>query len=215
MGSGAAVATAIVRAICNALGRHLDNDQVSEMAMESEREYHGSPSGVDVAVAARNEPIYFVKDKQIQSITLGPGVFRFVIADTGINSPTVNVVRDIAEARKSDRARYDSYFWEIGSMTTVTREVLKSGSPEELGLCMNNAHNVLVSLGVSCCELDDLVAVALDKGALGAKLSGAGRGGVVIALLDDNIDQESFINDLHMAGAENVLTTVLAANAVC
>jgi len=211
MGSGAAAGVATVRAICNALGRRLNADQVSELVMESEKEYHGTPSGVDSAVVARDEPIYFVKGKPVRSITIGPGVFHFVIADTGIESATVRAVEDVRQAREGDRARYDSYFWELGSMASVAREVLRTGSPEELGLCMNHAHKVLQSLGVSCPELDHLVTAALEKGGLGAKLSGAGKGGAVIVLIDDNADPEQFAAELRTAGAERVFTTDLAA----
>lgn len=211
MGSGAAAAVALVRAICNALDRRLDSEQVSDLAMQSEKAYHGTPSGVDSAVVSMDKPIYFVKGKPIQDISVGRSVFHFLVADTGITSPTAEVVEDVRKGRESDRARYDSFFWEIGSMASVAREVLRTGSPEELGLCMNHAQRVLQSLGVSCTELDDLMAAALDNGAVGAKLSGAGKGGAIIALLEDDAEPEPLADKLRAAGAEHVLTTVLGA----
>ena len=95
MGSGAAVAVALVRGICGALGRRLDVDQVWELALEAEREFHGNPSGVDCAVVARGEPIYFVRGKPPQEIAVGANRFRFVVADTGIESPTLRVVEEV------------------------------------------------------------------------------------------------------------------------
>jgi len=209
MGSGAAVAVALVRSVCGALGRHLDADQVAELALEAERSFHGTPSGVDNTVVARDEPIYYVKGKPVRSIVVGPSVFRFVVADTGLASPTREVVEQVRAGRERDRARFDSFFWELGSMASVAREVIRSGSPEELGLCMNRAHEALRALGVSCPELDRLVSAALESGAAGAKLSGGGRGGAVVALLGSDADEATLISRLRLAGAESIFTTVL------
>lgn len=210
-GSGSAVAVATVRAICNALGRRLDADQVCELALEAEKEFHGTPSGVDSAVVARDEPIYFARGRPVQTITVGPSTFRFLLADSGIESATVVVVDDVRIARERDKARYDSFFWELGSLASVAREVLRTGMPAELGVCMTRAHRTLQQVGVSCRELDLLVRTALKNGALGAKLSGAGRGGAVIILYERPEQEEQLISELVSAGAENILGTVLAA----
>lgn len=209
LGSSAALSVAVIRGICGAFDRRLNPEQEAELAMEAEKKFHGNPSGVDAAVVARNEPIYFVRGRTVQEIAVGASSYRFLIADTGISSPTVKVVEEVREARDRDRARYDSMFWELGSMTTVAREVIRTGSPEELAMCMNRAHHVLQSLGVSCSELDHLVETALENGALGAKLSGAGRGGVMIALLDELVDERQLAGKLSAAGAKEVLTARL------
>ena len=206
MGSGAAAAVALVRGICNALDRRLNAEQIAEMAMVAERGFHGTPSGVDTAVVARDEPIYFVKGKGIRGIAVGAGTFHFVVADTGVRGRPPSKWWDaVRTARDKDRASYDSYFWELGSLASVSREILKSGSPVELGLCMNRAHRALQSVGVSSPELDRLVSVALDNGALGAKLSGAGRGGVIVALLQRPQDEDRLVQELLAAGAEKRL----------
>ena len=212
MGSGAAIAVALVRGVCGALGRKLDTEQVCELALEAEREFHGNPSGVDCAVVARGEPVYFVRGKPPQEIAVGANRFRFVVGDTGIESPTLQVVEDVSAARDKDRARFDSYFWELGSMASVAREVIRSGSPAELGVCMTHSHSILRHVGVSCPELDRLVEVALRKGALGAKLSGAGRGGAMIALVDDDAGEERIAAELRLAGAESTITTSLGGH---
>jgi mevalonate kinase len=117
----------------------------------------------------------------------------------------------VAAAREKDRARFDSYFWELGSMASVAREVIRGGSASELGVCMTHSHSILRHVGVSCPELDRLVEVALRKGALGAKLSGAGRGGAMIALVDDDAGEERVAAGLRLAGAENTITTSLGS----
>jgi mevalonate kinase len=209
MGSGAAISVALVRGVCSALGRKLDTEQVCELASEAEREFHGNPSGVDCAVVARGEPVYFVRSKPPQEIVVGANRFRFVIGDTGIESQTLRVVEDVSAAREKDRARFDSYFWEIGSMVSRAREVIRSGWAAELGICMTHAHSILRRVGASSPELDRLVEVALRKGALGAKLSGAGRGGAMIALVDDDAGEERIATELRLAGAESIITTSL------
>jgi mevalonate kinase len=211
MGSGAAISVALVRGVCGALGRKLDTEQVCELAIEAEREFHGNPSGVDCAVVARGEPVYFVRSKPPQEIVVGANRFRFVVGDTGIESPTLQVVEDVSAARDKNRARFDSYFWELGSMASVAREVIRSGSPAELGVCMTHSHSILRHVGVSCPELDRLVEAALRNGALGAKLSGAGRGGAMIALLDDDADEDALAEALRLAGAESTISTTLGA----
>jgi len=212
MGSGAAVSVAIVRAICNVLKRRLNAEQIAELALVSEREYHGRPSGVDTAVVAMDKPIYFVKGRSAQSITLGPSRFHFLVVDTGVVAPTAAVVDDVRAAREKKRAHYDAYFWELGSLASVAREILRTGSAPELGLCMNRAHLALRAVGVSSENLDQLVRVAMENGALGAKLSGAGRGGAMLVLLNDAEDEARMTAELLSAGAEHVYNTVLSRN---
>lgn len=212
MGSGAAVSVAIVRGICSLLKRRLNAEQIADLAMIAERDYHGNPSGVDTAVVARDEPIYFVKGKPARSIAIGPGSFHFLVADSGVASATAEVVDLVRAAREQDQARYDAYFWEIGSLASVSREILRNGSATELGLCMNRAHRALRSVGVSSEDLEQLVRVATANGALGAKLSGAGRGGAVLVLLEGPEDEERVTAELINAGAEHVYSTMLSRN---
>jgi mevalonate kinase len=214
MGSGAAVSVALVKGVCKALGRKLNADQVAELALEAERVFHSNPSGVDTAVVARNEAVYYVRGKAPQDVEVGSGHFRFLIADTGIESPTGKVVEDVRRKREQDRARVDSYFWELGSMATVAREIIRGGMPAELGACMTHSHGVLQGLGVSSTELDRLVETALERGALGAKLSGAGCGGAMIVLLDEDADANEIETALRIAGAVNVYSTALGAPAM-
>ena len=209
MGSGAAVAVALIRSLCKLLNRALDAEQVMELALEAEKEFHGDPSGVDCAVVALNEPVYFTRGKPPQPIIAGRSAFRFVVADTGVVSPTRRVVEFVRQARDRDRARYDSFFWELGSMASVAREVLRTGCAEEMALCMNRAHEILREMGVSSAELDQLVSAALENGALGAKLSGAGQGGVMIALLAEDGDEDKIIRGLQLAGARQIFATAL------
>ena len=212
MGSSAAFCVAAIRAICKLLDRRLGVAEVAELAYEAEKLFHSTPSGIDNNVVAHGRPIYFVKRKGAQAIKVGPTGFRFLIADTGIGSRTSAMVEEVRLRREEDRARYDSLFWEIGSMASVAREVIRVGSRMELGMCLNRNHELLCELGVTCGEIEHLVEAARDAGAAGAKLSGAGKGGCVIAVVGDDTDELKLAAALKQAGATDVFETELAAN---
>jgi len=211
MGSSAALCVATVRAICDLFGRHLADEEIASLAFDGERIFHDSPSGIDNHVVALGKPIYFVKRKGASPIKVGPTAFRFLIADTGIASPTAEIVAEVRESHVVDRARYDALFWEMGSMSSMAREVIRAraGSRAELGMCMDRNQELLRSLGVSCDPVDRLVVAAKEAGAAGAKLTGAGRGGNVIALLGDDTDEAALSAALRAAGAKQVLEAEL------
>jgi len=119
------------------------------------------------------------------------------------------VVHDVKALHDREPARVDSYLWELGSMASVMREIIRSGSARELGACMNHSHGILRELGVSSMELDRLAETAVEKGGLGAKLTGAGRGGAMIALLGGEADEERLCAELRLAGAQEIYATTL------
>ena len=210
MGSSAAVCVAAIRAVCGLLDRRLGDGEVAALAFEAEKTFHDSPSGIDNNVVALEQPVFFVKRKGAQPIEPGRTGFRFLVADTGIASSTAEVVADVRRAREADRARYDSLFWEMGSMASVGREVIRAGSRAELGMCMDRTQELLSAVGVSCEAVDRLIAAAREAGAAGAKLSGAGRGGNVIALLGDETDEAALATALKTSGAQDIIEAELA-----
>jgi len=120
-------------------------------------------------------------------------------------------VSDVRRYREADRARFDSLFWEIGSMASVAREVISRGNRGELGMCMNRNHELLCELGLTCGEVEHMVEAARDAGAAGAKLSGAGRGGCVLVLLGDESNELAVAAALKQAGAREVYETELSS----
>ena len=182
MGSGAAAAVALVRALARALGRTPQVEEVVDLAMVAERRFHGNPSGVDVQVVARRAPIWFTRAAGPEPLRPVRAAFHFVAADTGVPSPTGAVVREVSEAREREPARHGALFARIGGLVAAGRAALEAGGPEDLGPLMDRCHEALREVGVSCSEIERLVAAARAAGALGAKLSGAGRGGHVLAL---------------------------------
>ncbi|UYN90394.1 MAG: mevalonate kinase [Anaerolineales bacterium] len=206
LGSGAAVSVAIARALSGFLGHPLNDEQVSAVAFEVEKIHHGTPSGIDNTVITYNRPVYFIKGQPLQTFTLGAPL-NLVIADTGIPSPTKVTVGDVRASWEAEPERYDALFAEIGAIAKTARGALERGELATLGELMNRNHSLLQDLGVSSPELDSLVAAARAAGALGAKLSGGGRGGNMVALT--NGDPAALQSQLHAAGARSSLHTVV------
>jgi mevalonate kinase len=183
LGSGAAVSVAIIRAFSAFLGRPLPDEKVCALAFEVEKIHHGTPSGIDNTVITYSQPVYFVKGSPIETFTI-PRPFTLVIGDTGIASPTAVSVGDVRKAWSKDKDHYEALFDSVGSIVDSARQTLGIGLTETLGPLMNANHGILKKMGVSSPELDRLVEAARAAGAGGAKLSGGGRGGNMIALAD-------------------------------
>lgn len=205
LGSGAAVSTAIVRALAQHRGRWLTSRAVSDLVFETEKIHHGTPSGIDNTVIAFEKPVYFVRDKVMDIFWVGEP-FQLVIGDTGVASPTRVAVEDVRAAWERDQERYDEIFDEIGTLAHMGRGAIEAGDVEAMGRLMDANQELLRLIGVSSPELEGLIEAARQGGALGAKLSGAGRGGNMIAVMTpETVGQVSMM--LRMAGAKSVIVT--------
>lgn len=205
LGSGAAVSVALIRALSSHLNHPLNDNEVNNMVFEIEKLYHGTPSGIDNTVITFNKPVYFIKGQPIETFTVGKS-FMVVIADTGIPAPTKESVGDVRKLWQRDKNKYESIFDEIGQISLIARRSIESGQPELLGELMDHNHSLLQQLTVSSPELDKLVFAARDAGALGAKLSGGGRGGNMIALVNQ-AEASQVAESLIKAGAKNTIIT--------
>ncbi|HNS51190.1 MAG TPA: mevalonate kinase [Anaerolineae bacterium] len=205
MGSGASVSTAIVRALAAYYHRWLTSQAISDLVYQTEVLYHGTPSGIDNTVVAFEKPVFFVRGETREVFWVGRP-FLLAIADTGIESPTREVVGDLRRRYEAEPLRYRPLFEEAGSIARQARAAIARGSVDELGGLMDRNHALLWQMDVSCPELDRLAAAAHEAGALGAKLSGAGRGGNMIALVtEESCGQVELM--LQLAGAVRVLIT--------
>jgi mevalonate kinase len=210
MGSGAAVATAIVRALAAQVAQTLPPATVSALVYASEQSFHGTPSGIDNTVIAYEQPIWFVRQPDNQPPLLEPlelaTPLRFLIGDTGVRSATKLPVGAVRAKWQANAAQYEALFDQIAAIAQAVRIALQVGNLTQLGILLNQNQQLLQQVGVSAPELDRLVDAAQLAGALGAKLSGAGWGGVMLALVtNDTHDQVQ--TALIRAGAVNVLTT--------
>ena len=204
MGSGAAVSVAVIRALSSFLGDPLPDEQVSELVYEIEK-IHGTPSGIDNTVITFAHPVYFVSGEPIEILSINKPI-TLVVADTGKSSPTSETVGDVLRLWENDQKTYDNYFDRIAEISKNARIVIETGEPDALGPLMDLNHELLAEIGVSSPELENLVTTARKAGALGAKLSGGGRGGNIIALVPE--ETTTFVSQaLKDRGAEKVFTT--------
>ncbi|HUF00289.1 MAG TPA: hypothetical protein VMN99_13610, partial [Anaerolineales bacterium] len=134
--------------------------------------------------------------------------FTILIAGTGIAAPTKESVGDVRRLWMDDRSRWETVFDKIGEISFTAHRAIEAGKWELLGELMNENHALLQTLTVSSPELDRLVEAARNAGALGAKLSGGGRGGNMIALVNDQI-AETVSLALKEAGAKHTIITQL------
>jgi mevalonate kinase len=205
LGSSAAVAVALTRALAAHLGCSMKDEDVNVFTYEIEKIHHGNPSGIDNTVITYARPVYFVKSQPIETFKVRQP-FTFVIGDTGIPAPTNESAEDVRNLWLKDPARLESLFDKIGDGSFSARCAIEAGMYEWLGELMNKNHILLQELTVSSPELDRLVEAARSAGALGAKLSGGGRGGNMIALVRSEMaDTVSLV--LKAMGAKNILVT--------
>ena len=184
MGSSAATSTAVCRALSGHLGVNLAENEISELVFEAEKIVHGTPSGIDNTVVAYEMPVYFVKGKKPR--TFDPGnIFRLVIGDTGIEASTKKTVANVRKAWEKEPRLMEGYFDEIEKVTRNGKIALEKGDRELVGELMDENHKLLNSIGVGHKSLEKLIDIAHEKEALGAKLTGGGGGGNMVALAED------------------------------
>jgi len=205
LGSGAAISTALVRAVALAAGCSLSDAQVNELVYEVEKFHHGNPSGIDNTVIVFEKPVYFVRDQPPELLHI-TRPFTLVIGDTGHSALTKIVVKAVDGLVAAQPDRFALVIERIGKIVWSARRAIETGEVESLGPLMDENHALLRDLTVSSPELETLVQAARAAGAMGAKLSGGGRGGNMIALTgEDRIEQ--VVNALHGAGAVRVFAT--------
>ncbi len=208
LGSGAAVSAALARGVAALLNRGIPDDDLSSIVYEVEKLHHGTPSGIDNTVIVYERPLYFVKDRSVDFIAITRPL-TLVVADTGMPAPTGAVVADVRDRLKRQPSQTRDLFSRIGALARRARISIEAGDHGRLGQLMTQNHELLQALDVSCAILDRLVQAALNGGAFGAKLSGGGRGGSMIALVSP--ESEASVSDaLRRAGAQRVIVSAVS-----
>jgi mevalonate kinase len=205
LGSGAAASVAIIRALSAFLGQPLADEQVNALAFEAEKLYHGTPSGIDNTVVTFGKPVYFIKTKPIKTFHVG-APFTIMIGGTGISAPTKESVSAVRRLWQANKPRWEKVFTKVGEIVWNARQAIERGDVAELGRLMNANHALLQEMTVSSVELDQLVEAARSAGSLGAKLSGGGRGGNMIALVEKE-NAPAVARALSSAGAKRTIVT--------
>jgi mevalonate kinase len=207
LGSSASVSVSLVRALSEFLGCDLDDTETNQLAYEMEKLHHGNPSGIDNTVITFARPVCFMRGEPMELLQIAAPI-ELIIANTGIQASTAEAVEMVKKNHEENPQKYDAHFSEIGSLTQLVKEHLSEGFVEAIGPLLTQNHHLLQQLGVSCPELDNLVAVALAAGALGAKLSGGGLGGNMLALVN-TVSADNVETALQLAGAISTIRTVV------
>lgn len=189
LGSSAAVAVAIIRALDSHFALGLSDTEVNELALEGEKIAHGNPSGIDNTIATYGKMMLY-KQGTPPEVTLlcPPRPLKLVIAMSGIESLTARTVGRVRRMWQRHPGSYENIFDQIDALALKSIAAIGSQDLEQLGEYMNVCHGLLNALQVSTWELEELVQIARQNGALGAKLTGGGGGGSIIALCEDNGD---------------------------
>ncbi|MFN8529618.1 MAG: mevalonate kinase [Anaerolineae bacterium] len=208
LGSGAAVSTALARALCGALHVSLDAATLNGIIYEVEKVHHGTPSGIDNTVIVYEQPVYYVREQPIETFSIGRPL-HMLVGDTGKGALTKIAVGAVRDLYEESPERVLPILEEIRQLVVSARKAIEQGNETLIGELMNRNHAYLRELTVSSPELDQLVDAARSAGALGAKLSGGGRGGNMIALVKEE-NRHTVEAALREAGAVRVLGTTLS-----
>lgn len=211
LGSSAAVATAVVKSLFVYAGETYTNKQILSYANIAETHAHGSPSGIDSLTVNSDKPVWYEMGKTIDYIDT-QGEFHFVVADSGREADTKTAVGTVKELMKATPEKIERTMNRLGEITYQVRESLESSSKQMLGTLLNEAQKELVALGVSDLGLNKLITFVLNEGALGAKLTGAGNGGCIIALAKNQQHSRLLTEKLLKSGVESVWPFTLKNN---
>lgn len=207
LGASAALAVAVIRSVVHSFNLSFSEDQISALAFECEELVHGTPSGIDNTVATFGRTILFRKTDDgnvIDDLTISTPI-PIIVGLTGVRSLTADTVGRVHDGWQKNPQHYEAIFSEIDGLVLTGVDALRNGNLTELGEVMNLNHGLLNALGVSSPELEGLVDLARRSGALGAKLTGGGGGGAMIAIAEpDRI--HNVASTLDTAGYQTYLT---------
>lgn len=199
LGSSAASAGAVIRAILDYYKIRASEDEIFALTQSAERVAHGRSSGLDATATSASWPVHF-SSGEFSRMEINMRAW-LILADSGCKGMT-RVTVDALRARmdaKPDAVK--NQLDELGAIANQAAEDLALGRAADMGARMTRAHRILADLGVSTPQLDELVQTACNHGALGAKLTGGGGGGCVIALADTEAAAEQVSAALRAAGA--------------
>jgi hydroxymethylglutaryl-CoA reductase len=199
LGGSAAMAVAIVRALDKHFKLGLSDEQVNSLAFESEKVAHGSPSGLDNTLACYGRALVFRPGDPplVEPLNIREPI-PAVIGMTGYEGLTAKTVGRVREAWQQDKKLYERIFDQIDALTLRGVQAIQDNDLPTLGELMNICQGMLNALQVSTPELEKLVDIARENGALGAKLTGGGGGGSIIAICDG--DTEPIVSAIRAAG---------------
>ena len=208
LGSSASVAVSVIRSLFAYAGEDYLEEELLELANVAETFAHGAPSGIDTLTITSQCPVWYEKNQSTDFIQLNDD-FHFIVADSGRIGDTRLAVESVANLLKSAPRKIQRKLDRIGELTHQAKHALEKAGKHFLGQMLNEAQKELEALGVSDAGLNKLIEFARREGALGAKLTGAGNGGCIIALAQNEVHSRQLAEKLRKFGAQAVWPFVL------
>lgn len=188
LGASAAFAVVAIRCFAGACSLDLSDAEVNDLALECEKLAHGNPSGLDNTLATYGGLCAFQRNSegpQLQTLSLAQPV-KLVVAMSGKKGYTAETVARVRGLYQRDEQHISAIFDEIGGISMTGRKALADGDKRKLASLFDKNQECLRQLGVSCPEIEQVLSIARDSGALGGKLTGSGDGGAIIILPGDD-----------------------------
>lgn len=189
LGSSASIAVSLIAALSKLLGLKTSREEIRELAFIPERIVHGKPSGIDQTTATYGGVVAFSLDKGFETVNVTRDI-PIVIGNTGIARSTGEQVMKVRSISLERPDEFNVIATCAGEISNQAREAIEKGELKRLGELMNNNHDLLKWLGLSNKKLEELISAARSTGALGAKLTGAGGGGCMIALVEPGAEDK-------------------------
>lgn len=196
MGSSAAVSIAAIRAVFDYFEQSIDMETLEILVNKAEIIAHSNPSGLDAKTCLSDKAITFIRNIGFSTLDLDLDAY-LVIADTGIYGNTREAVEKVAQAEEKNLPHLAA----LGDLTEQVQKAITEKAVQKIGPLMTQAHAELQAIGVSIDKADQLVEISLKNGALGAKMSGGGLGGCIIALTETKAQAEKISKALTEGGA--------------
>lgn len=181
LGSSASTMVAVAASISRLNGVQLAPREVVEYAMTGEKEIHGRPSGIDVAVCTYGGVLLFKMGVRPKPVRF-PGTRKFVVVQSGQKRSTKRQINKVSEMKTKFPYLFSALGESASMVSQLARERIVAGDMRSLGKLLTYNHAVLSTVGASDRALDELVDLALSLGCYGAKLTGAGGGGSVVTV---------------------------------
>ncbi len=209
VGASAASCVAIARALSDEFDLNYSDDAINRVAYEGEKGYHGVPSGIDNTASTYGGLIWFIKGKEniMERMHLARPV-NIVMGNTGKVADTMAAVAGVKERKGKYPEKYDNIFKSAEEVAFKGRKALESFDLEAVGKLMNENHKLLQEIEVSNDDLDGLVNTARENGAIGAKMTGGGLGGYMVALTPEKSVQEKVASAIKKKGFRVLKTTI-------
>ena len=212
VGASAALATSISRALSEHLRLGLNDEQINEAAYIAEKAGAGEASGIDNTCSVYGGFIVFQKNlsggpNRIERICVDAPI-EIVMASSGITQTTKEVVEDVKRMRGENQKQYERIFHDYESIVNSGAKAIKAGDMKKLGDLMDKNQALLAEMTLSCPKIEQIIKAARGAGAFGAKLTGTGRGGTVLALTPGKALQEKVAKAIEKEGYKTFKTKI-------